>query len=79
MKTAFATAIIASTANASTIKDSTCKITNVKLYMDEQCTMPYRSTYYLELSKKATDDFRQKSMYATDNCTPFDPFLDSTN
>lgn len=51
--------------------EKTCKLSSLVAYMDEGCTIPYRSKQALEQAQEEVDRFNEAALYATSQCYNF--------
>ena len=67
-KSALAALLMTSAVSAATVKGDTCKVNGVQFWMDDQCTIPWRSALVLTAAKSTEDGFNTIALYATDTC-----------
>ena len=48
--------------------EKTCKLSSLVAYIDEECTIPYRSKQALEQSREEVDRFNEAALYSTGQC-----------
>ena len=48
--------------------EKTCRLNALVAYMDEECTIPYRSKEALEQSREEVDRFNEAALYSTNQC-----------
>ena len=48
--------------------ESTCRINSLVAYMDEGCTIPYRSLEATKSAREEMDRFNEASLYSTGQC-----------